>query len=94
MQASLQGAQRRGRRCAGGAAVSVAREVDTIIEALRATREEVAVTDGLKKLSKALRGEHTGATLSAFLNRSPRCEELHRLWDAPIVVSVWCGLRP
>ncbi len=76
------------RRCAGTTAVSVAPEVDTIVEALRATREVATVTDGLKKLSKALRGEHAAETLSALLQRSPHCEELHRLWDAPIMVSV------
>ena len=62
--------------------------MDTIIEALRATREAGTVTDGLKKFSKALRGEHAAETLSGFLRRSPLCDELHRLWDAPVMVSV------
>ena len=82
----------KGRCRAGAPAVSVVRGVDTIVEALRATREVATVTEGLKKLSKALRGEHAGETLSAFLTRSPHCEELHRLWDAPIMVGVWSGL--
>ena len=78
--------------CAGADSVSVAREVDTIVEALRATREVATVTSGLKRFSKALRGENAAELLSAFLARSPRCEELHRLWDAPVMVRTVAGM--
>ena len=70
------------------AEMSVAREVDTIVEALRATREAATVARGLKCFRKALRGDDAPLSLSTFLTRAPQCEELHRLWDAPIVVCL------
>ena len=81
-------AQFLGSHITGGDLMTIAREVDTIVEALRATREAATVARGLQQFRKALRGDSASLTLAAFLGRSPRCNELHRLWDAPIVVRL------
>ena len=71
---------------AGNDALTLAREVDVIVEALRATREAATNLLGLQRFRKGLRGEQGPALLLALLARMPRCAELHAIWDAQLTV--------
>lgn len=64
----------------------LAREVDVIIEALRATREATTNLHGLQRARKALRGDQGTELLLALLARMPHCAELHNIWDAQLTV--------
>jgi hypothetical protein len=62
-------------------------ELESIIDALRVTREAATNLAGLKRFRAALNDKRGLVALKAYLRRSPDCVELHNIWDTQLKVG-------